>query len=73
MEHIFLTEIDILQVRHLKNIKIKFPKEQEILSRGSLPPAQTMGGFYLGESVPVNEKLSEISEQSVGIRGQNTF
>lgn len=32
----------------------------EILSRGTLPPAQTMEGFYLGESVPVNNKLSEI-------------
>ena len=25
-----------------------------------MAPAQTMEGFYLGESVPVNEKLSEI-------------
>ena len=32
----------------------------EILSRGTIPPAQTMEGFFLGESVPVNEKLSEI-------------
>lgn len=32
----------------------------EILSRGTLAPAQTVEGFYLGESVPVNEKLSEI-------------
>ena len=32
----------------------------EILSRGTITPAQTMEGFYLGESVPVNEKLSEI-------------
>lgn len=32
----------------------------EILSRGSLPPAQTIDGFFMGESVPVNEKLSEI-------------
>ena len=32
----------------------------EILSRGSLPPSQTIEGFYLGESIPVNEKLSEI-------------
>lgn len=32
----------------------------EILSRGTLAPAQTMEGFYLGESIPVNEKLSEI-------------
>ena len=28
MEHIFLTEIDILQVRHLKNIKIKLPGDE---------------------------------------------
>lgn len=32
----------------------------EILSRGSLPPAQTLDGFFAGESVPVNRKLSEI-------------
>ena len=32
----------------------------EILSRGVLPPSQTLEGFYLGESIPVNEKLSEI-------------
>ena len=37
-----------------------FSDRIEILSRGTLPPAQTMEGFYLGESVPVNEKLSEI-------------
>ena len=32
----------------------------EILSRGSLAPAQTMEGFFAGESIPVNRKLSEI-------------
>lgn len=32
----------------------------EILSRGVLPPSQTLEGFYLGESIPVNEKLSVI-------------
>ena len=32
----------------------------EILSRGTIPPSQTMEGFFLGESVPVNVKLSEI-------------
>lgn len=32
----------------------------EILSRGSLAPEQTMEGFFAGESVPVNRKLSEI-------------
>ena len=37
-----------------------FSNRIEILSRGTLAPAQTMEGFYLGESVPVNEKLSEI-------------
>lgn len=37
-----------------------FSNRIEILSRGTIPPAQTMEGFYLGESVPVNEKLSEI-------------
>ncbi len=37
-----------------------FSDRIEILSRGSLAPAQTIDGFYRGESVPVNEKLSEI-------------
>ena len=32
----------------------------EILSRGTLPREQTMEGFFLGESIPVNKKLSEI-------------
>lgn len=32
----------------------------EILSRGNLPPNQTVEGFYEGESVPVNRKLSDI-------------
>ena len=35
----------------------------EILSRGTLAPSQTLEVFYLGESVPVNEKLSEIFAQ----------
>lgn len=35
----------------------------EILSRGTIAPAQTIEGFFLGESVPVNEKLSEIFAQ----------
>lgn len=32
----------------------------EILSRGTLAPEQTIDGFFAGESVPVNMKLSEI-------------
>lgn len=32
----------------------------EILSRGTLAPKQTVEGFYLGRSIPVNRKLSEI-------------
>ena len=32
----------------------------EIISRGTLAPKQTMEGFFLGRSVPVNKKLSEI-------------
>ena len=32
----------------------------EILSRGTLDPKQTIEGFYMGESIPVNQKLSEI-------------
>ena len=37
-----------------------FSNRIEILSRGALPPAQTTEGFFLGESIPVNDKLSEI-------------
>jgi Predicted transcriptional regulator containing an HTH domain and an uncharacterized domain shared with the mammalian protein Schlafen len=37
-----------------------FSDRVEILSRGSLAPEQTMEGFFAGESVPVNRKLSEI-------------
>ena len=37
-----------------------FSDRIEILSRGRLAPKQTMDGFYLGESVPVNRKLSDI-------------
>ena len=37
-----------------------FSNRIEILLRGTLAPAQTMEGFFLGESIPVNEKLSEI-------------
>ena len=32
----------------------------EILSRGTLPPGQTLDGFYAGESIPVNQELSDI-------------
>lgn len=32
----------------------------EILSRGTLAPKQTLEGFYLGRSIPVNKKLSEL-------------
>lgn len=37
-----------------------FSDRMEILSRGTLAPRQTLEGFYLGRSVPVNRKLSEI-------------
>ena len=37
-----------------------FSDRIEILSRGTLPPHQTMRGFFAGESVPVNRRLSEI-------------
>ena len=40
-----------------------FSNRIEILSRGTIAPSQTMEGFYLGESVPVNEKLSDIFAQ----------
>lgn len=30
------------------------------MSRGHLPPKQTVEGFFAGESVPVNQKLSDI-------------
>lgn len=32
----------------------------EILSRGTIDSKQTIEGFYLGESIPVNKKLSDI-------------
>lgn len=32
----------------------------EILSRGTLAPKQTLNGFYLGVSIPVNRRLSDI-------------
>ena len=32
----------------------------EILSRGTLAPAQTLEGVYTGDSVPVNKRLSDI-------------
>ncbi len=37
-----------------------FRDRVEILSRGSLPPNQTIEGFYAGESIPVNPALSRI-------------
>ncbi len=40
-----------------------FSDRIEILSRGLLAPEQTMEGFFAGESVPVNHKLSEIMLQ----------
>lgn len=40
-----------------------FSDRIEILSRGNLAPYQTIDGFFLGESIPVNEKLSNIFAQ----------
>lgn len=37
-----------------------FSDRIEILSRGVLAPEQTVDGFFRGESIPVNKKLSEI-------------
>ncbi len=37
-----------------------FSDRIEILSRGVFAPGQTLEGFFAGESVPVNQKLSEI-------------
>lgn len=37
-----------------------FSDRIEILSRGKMPPGQTLEGFYAGESVPVNQILSDI-------------
>ena len=37
-----------------------FSDRIEILSRGTIPPGQTIEGFYAGESVPVNQKLSDM-------------
>lgn len=42
------------------------------LSRGTLAPKQTLEGFFLGESVPVNRCLSDIfcSFISVNVLGE---
>ena len=45
-----------------------FSDRIEILSRGSLAPEQTMEGFFAGESVPVNRKLSEIFYSCISVR-----
>ena len=37
-----------------------YSDRMEILSRGHLAPRQTVTGFFLGESIPVNQKLSDI-------------
>ena len=37
-----------------------FSDRVEILSRGTLPPGQSLEGFFQGESVPVNQRLSDI-------------
>ena len=37
-----------------------FSDRMEILSRGTLAPDQTIEGFFHGESIPVNQKLSDI-------------
>ena len=37
-----------------------FSDRIEILSRGTIPPGQTIECFYAGESVPVNQKLSDM-------------
>ena len=34
--------------------------EAGLKARGTIPPGQTMEGFFAGESVPVNQKLSDI-------------
>ena len=63
-----------------------FSNRIEILSRGPLAPGQTRQGFYQGESIPVNQKLSDlflqlhISERSgrgvpkiTEVYGENAF
>lgn len=37
-----------------------FSNRIEILSRGTIAPTQTINGFFLGESIPVNTALSNI-------------
>ena len=37
-----------------------FSDRIEILSRGTIPPGQTIEGFFAGESVPVNQRLSDM-------------
>lgn len=40
-----------------------FTDRIEILSRGPIPHGQTIEGFFRGESIPVNARLSEIALQ----------
>ena len=37
-----------------------FSDRIKILSRGTLPPGQTIDGFFAGEPVPVNQELSDL-------------
>ena len=41
-------------------VKSKIVCKLKILSRGTLPPGQTIDGFFAGESVPVNQELSDL-------------
>ena len=53
-----------LKIKHCSYMSktLKCRKPGRILSRGTLPPKQTVDGFYAGESVPVNEECQRYAE-----------
>lgn len=51
---------DVIPQFLLGNVLGRYSNRVEILSRGCLAPSQTVKGFYAGESIPVNQKLSDL-------------
>ena len=54
------TTHDIVGTDFDPDCTVKNEPLKHFLSRGTFPPSQTLEGFFAGESVPVNQKLSEI-------------
>ena len=51
---------DVVGTDFNPDCNVKNEPLKHFLSRGTFPPEQTLEGFFAGESVPVNQKLSEI-------------